>query len=74
MGKPTPAYNMDVVDENGKTCPAGVVGEIVLKMGERKLTGLFSGYYMDEDRTRQVWHDGVYHTGDTAWKDEDGFI
>lgn len=75
MGKPSPLYNVDLVDENGESVPPGEVGEVVLRVPEgSKQNGLFLGYYKDEALTGKVWHDGLYHTGDTAWKDEDGFF
>ena len=74
MGKPVPLYDVDIVDENGNTVPIGETGEIVVKYNENKLPcGLFKGYFEDEEKTKEVMHDGYYHTGDTAWKDEDGF-
>ena len=42
-------------------------------MGDHKPYGLFKCYYRDEEMTRQVWHDGLYHTGDMAWRDDDGY-
>ena len=73
MGRPSPLYDMDIVDENGNSVPDGETGEIVVKVGDKTQVGLFMGYYRDEEKTREVWHDGYYHTGDTAWRDEDGF-
>ena len=73
MGKPTPAYEVDILDENGNSVPVGETGEIVIKVKDKAPCGLFLGYYEDEERTKEVWHDGYYHTGDTAWRDEDGF-
>ena len=73
MGKPSPLYDMDIVDENGNSVEDGETGEIVVKVGDKTQVGLFMGYYRDEEKTREVWHDGYYHTGDTAWRDEDGF-
>ncbi len=73
MGKPSPLYDMDIVDENGNSVADGETGEIVVKVGDKKQVGLFMGYYRDEEKTAEVWHDGYYHTGDTAWRDEDGF-
>ena len=72
-GKPSPAYHMDLVDENGNTVPPGTVGEIVVHTEGGKTPGLFSGYYLNEALTKEAWHDGLYHTGDTAWMDEDGY-
>ena len=73
MGKPAPIYDIDIVDENGKSVPVGEVGEIVVNVKNGAPNGLFTGYYMDFDKTIEVYHDGYYHTGDTAWRDEDGF-
>ena len=72
MGKPNPQYDVDIVDENGNSVEAGVVGEIVLHT-DREQIGLFKSYYGDRSLTDEVWHDGLYHTGDTAWKDNDGY-
>lgn len=73
MGRPSPAYDMDLVDENGNSVEIGEVGEIVLRLDKGIPTGLMMEYYRDEERTKQAMHDGLYHTGDTAWKDEDGY-
>ena len=74
MGKPSPGYDLDIVDEDGRSCEAGEVGEIIVRTDRRKPVGMFDGYHRDEARTQSVWHDGVYHTGDTAWRDEDGYF
>ncbi len=73
MGKPTPLYDVDIVDEDGNPVPVGEVGEIVVRAEPGK-DGLFECYYRDEELTKEAWHDGLYHTGDTAWKDEDGYF
>ncbi|MBQ8731784.1 MAG: AMP-binding protein [Oscillospiraceae bacterium] len=73
MGKPLPHYKGIIVDEDGNPVPPGVTGEIVIDTREGAPLGLFLCYYKDEERTREVWHDGFYHTGDTAWMDEDGY-
>ncbi len=73
MGKPSPLYEMDLVDADGNTVADGEVGEIVLHTDNRNQVGLFLGYYRDPEKTAEVMHDGLYHTGDTAWRDEDGF-
>jgi len=73
MGKPTPQYQVDILDPNGNPVPDGEVGEIVVKTSDALPCGLFAGYYRDKEKTAEVWHDGWYHTGDTAWRDEDGF-
>ena len=73
MGRPVALYDVDLLDPDGNPVPDGETGEIVIRTGEHVPCGLFLGYYGDEERTREVWHDGYYHTGDTAWRDEDGF-
>ena len=73
MGKPAPIYDVDIVDSDGNSVEVGETGEIVIKIGDKAPCGLFKCYYGDEEKTREVWHDGYYHTGDTAWRDEDGF-
>ena len=73
MGKPSPLYDMDIVDPDGNPLPDGEVGEIVVRIGDKPPCGLFAGYYKNEEKTVEVMHDGLYHTGDTAWRDEDGF-
>lgn len=73
MGRPAPIYDIDIVDENGNSVKVGEVGEIVVNVSNGAPCGLFTGYYRDEEKTKEVWHDGFYHTGDTAWRDEDGF-
>jgi len=73
MGKPSPLYDISIVDTDGNPVPDGETGEIVVKTSDRVPCGLFKGYYNDEEHTREAWHDGFYHTGDTAWRDEDGF-
>lgn len=74
MGKPSPLYGVDIIDENGESCPAGSEGRVVITGLEKGLPpGLFRGYYRDEAATRRVWQDGVYETGDVAWRDEEGY-
>ena len=74
MGKANPQYDVDVVDADGNSVPAGEVGEIVIHTDKEVPCGLFKEYYRDADRTNEAWHDGLYHTGDTAWRDEDGYF
>jgi acetyl-CoA synthetase len=73
MGKPLPHYKADIVDEDGESCAPGQTGEIVIRTNEGAPLGLFREYYREPDKTLEVWHDDIYHTGDTAWKDEDGY-
>jgi len=75
MGKPSPLYDIDIVDENGRSCSAGTEGNIVIKNLDHGLPpGLFRGYYRDEAATSSVWNNGTYNTGDMAWRDEDGYF
>ena len=74
MGKPTPLFNVDIVDENGNTLPAGETGEIVIRTKNNRQIGMFKEYYRDPEATHKAWHDDIYHTGDTAWRDEDGYL
>ena len=73
MGLPNPQYDIDLVKPDGTSCEDGEKGEIVIRTGEGKPLGLFKGYYRDEELTANTWHDGMYHTGDMAWRDEDGY-
>lgn len=74
MGKPSPLYDMDLVDEDGTPVEPGSVGEIVVRIkADGRNCGLFREYYRDAQKTAEVWHDGLYHTGDTAWRDEEGY-
>jgi acetyl-CoA synthetase len=74
MGKPSPLYNIDIVDDYGNSCPTGVEGRIIIKGLDGSVPpGLFKGYYRDEVATSRVWNNGAYDTGDVAWRDEDGY-
>ena len=73
MGKPVPLYDVDILDPDGNSVGIGETGEIVVKTSEKVPCGLFTGYYKDKEKTDEVWYDEYYHTGDTAWRDEDGY-
>lgn len=76
MGLPNPLYGIDIVDEDGNPVEDNVNGEIVIRAdcdGE-KPAGLFKEYLDDEELTANAWHDGLYHTGDIAWRDKDGYL
>ena len=73
MGKPVPGYGIDLADADGNPVPDGVNGEIVIHTEPKTSCGVFLGYYLNEEATQNVWHDGMYHTGDLAWRDEDGY-
>ncbi len=74
MGKPAPIYDVEIVDPDGNPVPTGETGEIVVNVKDGAPCGLFTGYYNAPEKTAEVWYDGYYHTGDTAWRDEDGFF
>lgn len=74
MGKPMPLYDVIIADENGDTVPTGETGEICIRTKNGKHDGLFKCYYNNPEATKAAWHDDLYHTGDTAWVDEDGYI
>ena len=74
MGLPSPMYNVKVMGENGREVGVGETGEICLDVRGRNQRGLFLGYYLDKEKTDAVLHDGFYHTGDTAYKDKDGYL
>ena len=73
MGRPAPIYDVDIVDQDGRPVPAGETGEIVINIKNGLPCGLAVEYYGDPEKTAETWRDGYYHTGDTAWRDEDGF-
>ena len=73
MGLPNPQYDIDLVRDDGTPCEDGERGEIVIRVGDKKPIGLFKEYFRDDELTASVWHDGMYHTGDVAWRDEDGY-
>jgi acetyl-CoA synthetase len=73
MGRPSPLYDVDLVDTDGNPVGVGETGEIVIRTDKEVPCGLFTGYYLNEDLTNSSWHDGIYHTGDTAWRDEEGY-
>lgn len=73
MGLPNPQYDIDLIKPDGTPCEDGEKGEIVVRVNNTKPVGLFKCYYRDEELTKKVWHDGLYHTGDVAWRDEDGY-
>ena len=73
MGKPSPGYRIEIVRPDGTPCDDEEVGEIIIKIDGGKPFGMFGGYYKDPERTEKVFEGGVYHTGDTAWRDKDGY-
>ncbi len=74
MGKPVPLYDVQIMRADGTPAELGETGEICIKTSDKVPCGLFLGYYLNDEKTRDVWYDGYYHTGDTAWADEDGYF
>ncbi len=74
MGKASPQFDIDIVDPDGNSVADGETGEIVIRTDKGIPCGLFKEYYLDEQKTNDAWYDGMYHTGDTAWRDEDGYF
>jgi len=74
MGKPTPLYDVVLLNAEGKQCKTGETGEICIRTNKKTPCGLFLGYYRDEEKTKDVWYDGYYHTGDQATQDEEGYL
>ncbi|MBO5266025.1 MAG: AMP-binding protein [Ruminiclostridium sp.] len=73
MGKPAPIYDVVLLDSDGNPVKTSENGEICINVKNGAPCGLFTGYYGDEEKTKEVWYDGYYHTGDVAWMDEDGY-
>ncbi|MBP1569312.1 MAG: AMP-binding protein, partial [Oscillospiraceae bacterium] len=74
MGKPSPLYDVHLLDADGNEVAAGDTGEICINISKGLPCGLSYQYYASPEKTAETWHDGFYHTGDLAWKDEDGFF
>lgn len=74
MGKPSPLYDIDIIDKDGKSCKAGETGEIIIRAERGKKQALFKEYYRNKELTDKAWEGGYYHTGDTAYRDEDGYF
>ena len=74
MGKKGPVYDVDLLTADGRWAEDGEQGEIVVRTNGVKPLGLFKEYLHDPELTRQAYHDGIYHTGDVAWRDEDGYL
>ncbi|AKL98646.1 AMP-binding protein [Endomicrobium proavitum] len=74
MGKPAAGWDVDIVDDENNPCEAGEEGHFVIRTGKSKPVGLFHGYYRDEALLKSVWSNGIYDTGDVAFKDEDGYL
>ena len=74
MGVPNPQYDIDLLTPDGRSAEDGEQGQIVIRTDKGKPLGLFKEYYRDQNLTDEAWHDGIYYTGDVAWRDEDGYF
>ena len=76
MGIPNPAYDVDIITPDGRKAEDGEQGEIVIHTNHGRPLGLFKEYFRDPQRTAEVYSDNgtTYHTGDIAWRDEDGYL
>ena len=74
MGKPVPLYDIKLLDADDNPVGVGEVGEIAINIKDSVPPGLFQGYFTDEEKTAECKRNGYYHTGDTAWRDEDGYF
>jgi acetyl-CoA synthetase len=74
MGKPCPGYEIDLLDETGRSVKAGEQGQIVVRTNKNQPIGMFDGYYGDKELTERVWDEDIYYTGDMAYKDNDGYL
>lgn len=73
MGMPAAGWNIMLLDERGRAVPDGTVGEICVSLARQRPTGLFQGYHKNEKQTASAYRDGIYHTGDVAYRDSDGY-
>ena len=71
MGKPVPMYVMRILRDDGTECDTGETGEICISIDPHP-AGIMMEYYRNAEKTAEAMHDGWYHTGDTAWRDEEG--
>jgi len=74
MGLPSPQYDVDIFTPDGRSAEAGEQGQIVIHVDKNYPVGLFKGYYRNDVLTNEAFKDGVYYTGDLAWRDEDGYL
>ena len=74
MGISNPQYDVDLLTSDGRWAEDGEQGQIVIRTNGVKVLGLFKEYYRDAAKTNEAYHDGLYYTGDVAWRDEDGYF
>ena len=74
MGLPNPQYDVDIITSDGRSADVGEHGQIIIRTDKKKPLGLFKEYYKDKEKTEAVWNNNIYHTGDIAWRDKDGYF
>lgn len=74
MGVPNPQYDIDLLTPDGRSAEDGEQGQIVIRTDKGKPLGLFKEYFRSPEKTKDVWNDGIYYTGDVAWRDQDGYF
>ncbi len=74
MGKPVPGLEVEIIDAEGEPCPNDEIGHIAVKVSDPYPPGLFRGYFEDPEANQKCFRNGWYYTGDTATRDEDGYI
>ncbi|NCA82690.1 MAG: acetyl-CoA synthetase [Opitutae bacterium] len=74
MGRPSPLYRMFLARPDGTPCDVGEQGEIVIPADRCRALGMFLGYHRDPELNERCMRGGVYHTGDVAYEDEDGYF
>ena len=73
LGKPSPGWDVELLNQDNQPCQPGEEGEICIRLTPGKNKGLFEGYLYEPEKTASVVYGGYYHTGDKAWRDEDGY-
>ena len=74
MGLPNPQYHIDIVDEQGNSVAPMEHGELVINVEKGKPLGLFKSYYRNDEMTEKRIVNGLYHTGDVVYRDNDGYL
>ena len=73
MGVPNPQYDIDLLTPDGRSAEDGEQGQIIIRTHNGKPLGLFKEYFRNAEKTKDVWSDNIYYTGDVAWRDQDGY-
>ncbi len=74
LGKPNPLFDLKLISDKGEEAASGEEGQISIILNDGRATGLFIGYYGDEERTKYTFSDDIYYTGDLAYSDDEGLL